>query len=104
MYDIDRLRMQANFKDKSHWVCPANFEPVVNNGLQEKYIGLHDVTLRDGEQTFGVAYSIDERVRIAQALDELGVDRIEAGMPIISEENRSGIRKLVDSLLGSLRK
>jgi isopropylmalate/homocitrate/citramalate synthase len=101
MYDIERLRQQTNFKDKSHWVCPVNFYDDVNNGLAGKTVSIHDVTLRDGEQTFGVAYSIAERVRIAQALDELGVARIEAGMPIISAENRAGIKEVVESNLNA---
>ncbi|MEZ5482584.1 MAG: hypothetical protein R3E73_10555 [Porticoccaceae bacterium] len=101
MYDIERLKLQQNFKDKSHWVCPANFYKDVNNGLAGREIQIHDVTLRDGEQTFGVAYSVAERVRIAEALDDIGVARIEAGMPIISAENRAGIKEVIASNLNA---
>lgn len=101
MYDIERLKKQRNFSDKSYWISPVNFYEDVNNGLEGKQIKLHDVTLRDGEQTFGVAYNIADRVRIAQALDDMGVPRIEAGMPIISAENRAGIKEIVNSNLNA---
>ena len=42
-------------------------------------VGLYDTTLRDGEQTVGVVLSPEDKLAIAHALDEAGVDRIEAG-------------------------
>jgi len=45
---------------------------------------IFDTTLRDGEQSPGAAMNMDEKIRIAQALDEMGVDVIEAGFPISS--------------------
>ena len=44
-------------------------------------IGLYDTTLRDGEQTVGVVLSPEVKLELARALDEAGVDRIEAGFP-----------------------
>jgi (R)-citramalate synthase len=51
-----------------------------------------DTTLRDGEQTPGVALKTEEKVWIARKLDELGVDIIEAGSAITSEGEREAIR------------
>lgn len=53
-----------------------------------------DTTLRDGEQTPGVALSPDEKLEVAKKLDDLGVDMIEAGSAITSAGEREGIRKI----------
>ncbi|WP_125588052.1 2-isopropylmalate synthase [Companilactobacillus jidongensis] len=50
-----------------------------------KQIQFFDTTLRDGEQTIGVNFSIDEKIKIAKQLEKWGVDVIEAGFPIASE-------------------
>lgn len=50
-------------------------------------IGLYDTTLRDGEQTVGVVLAPEEKLEIATALSEAGVDRIEAGFPRVSQED-----------------
>ena len=44
-------------------------------------IELYDTTLRDGAQTEGISYSVQDKVRIARRLDQLGVHFIEAGWP-----------------------
>ena len=46
-----------------------------------KPIELYDTTLRDGAQTWGVTFSLEDKLRIAQKLDELGIDLIEGGYP-----------------------
>lgn len=51
-------------------------------------VGLYDTTLRDGEQTVGVVLTPEDKVEIARALDSLGVDRIEAGFPRVSPQDR----------------
>ncbi|MFQ5870226.1 MAG: hypothetical protein ACE5JC_10020, partial [Candidatus Zixiibacteriota bacterium] len=56
---------------------------------------IYDTTLRDGEQTTGVSFSKQEKIEIAKALDELGVDRIEVGMPVVSREDREAAEAIV---------
>ena len=55
-----------------------------------------DTTLRDGEQSPGIALGIDDKIKIAGLLDELGVYEIEAGVPIISEVEEEGIRRIIE--------
>ncbi|MDR1809357.1 MAG: homocitrate synthase [Prevotella sp.] len=58
------------------------------------YPRIIDSTLRDGEQAPGVAFSPKEKLRVAQMLDEVGVDEIEAGIPAMGDEECNAIRKL----------
>ncbi|MCL0043508.1 homocitrate synthase [Peptococcaceae bacterium] len=54
-----------------------------------------DVTLRDGEQTPGVAFTLQEKVMIAKMLDEVGVSEIEAGIPAMGEIEQESIRAII---------
>jgi 2-isopropylmalate synthase len=53
-----------------------------------------DTTLRDGEQAPGFSMRLDEKVRMAQRLDALGVDVIEAGFPIASADDAEAVRRV----------
>jgi isopropylmalate/homocitrate/citramalate synthase len=55
-------------------------------------VGLYDTTLRDGEQTVGVVLDPEQKLRIAKALDALGIDRIEAGFPRVSADDVEAFR------------
>ena len=54
-----------------------------------------DNTLREGEQSPGVAFTPDEKMKIAEYLDLIGVEVIEAGFPATSPEERRAIKKIV---------
>lgn len=58
-------------------------------------VGIYDTTLRDGEQTVGVALEPKAKLNIATALDRLGVDRIEAGFPVVSEDDVEAYRLIL---------
>ena len=60
-------------------------------------IGPYDTTLRDGEQTVGVVLSPEDKLAIARALDEAGIDRIEAGFARVSAEDEEAIRLIADA-------
>jgi len=64
-------------------------------------IRIFDTTLRDGEQTPGVALTPEQKLGIAQKLDALGVDAIEAGFPIISDGEMQGIRLITSANLNA---
>lgn len=87
----------ANWKSDEWWVSKYNYDDnfLGSINLPEKVI-IHDATLRDGEQTPGVVMTIDEKIEIAKMLDSLGVERIEAGMPAVSEEDKTAIKKIVE--------
>jgi len=56
------------------------------------HVGLYDTTLRDGEQTVGVVLDPEQKLEIARLLDELGVDRIEAGFPRVSQDDWDAVK------------
>ena len=76
-----------------------------NMNLSDK-IYIFDTTLRDGEQTPGVALTVDEKIQIAQKLNNMGIDKIEVGFPASSKgeiESAKKIRQLdLDSTLVGL--
>lgn len=74
--------------DKDRYVSPLNFAESVHPCEMSRGIYIHDVTLRDGEQTPGVVWREDERIRIALALNDIGIQEIEVGMPIVPEIKR----------------
>ena len=80
---------------------------VENMNLADK-IYIFDTTLRDGEQTPGVALTVDEKIQIAQKLNNLGVDKIEVGFPAsskgeIESAKRIGQMDLDSTLVGLSR-
>ncbi|MCP4117994.1 MAG: hypothetical protein GY737_21865 [Desulfobacteraceae bacterium] len=64
------------------------------NVNDKRKIWMVDTTLRDGEQAPGVVFSTRERVEIATALDRVGIDEIEAGIPAMGEQACRDIRRL----------
>ena len=84
-----------HYKEDKYWVSQYNFHPEVTGelNLPEK-VEIHDATLRDGEQTPGLVFSVEEKVAIAKKLDEVGIDRIEAGMPAVSPQDFEAIKQI----------
>ena len=66
-------------------MCEVIWTGELNDAYRlEGKVGLYDTTLRDGEQTVGVVLDPEQKLEIARLLDELGIDRIEAGFPRVS--------------------
>ena len=92
---------QEPWKTDQWFVSPWNFESAVRDQLHfPQQIKFHDITLRDGEQQTGVIFTKDDKIRIAEALAEAGVHRIEAGMPVVSPSDNAAIKEIVKRNLG----
>ena len=81
-------------------------ELIWTGSLNDRYairgsVGLYDTTLRDGEQTVGVVLSPEEKLEIARLLDELGIERIEAGFPRVSDEDRRAVELISNAGLNA---
>ena len=64
-------------------------------------IVIDDTTLRDGEQTAGVVFSLEEKIRIARMLDEIGVGEVECGIPAMGADEQASVKALVDLSLNA---
>ncbi|MCI6269176.1 MAG: 2-isopropylmalate synthase [Clostridiales bacterium] len=85
--------------DNAWWASPLNEKEEIRRSYWPgQKVTIHDATLRDGEQTPGVVFSAEDKFRIAQGLVEAGVTRIEAGMPAVSEADRSAIKRIAKEL------
>ena len=60
-------------------------------------VGFYDTTLRDGEQTVGVVLSPEDKLELARGLDELGIERIEAGFPRVSTDDWRAVELIRDA-------
>ena len=63
---------------------------------------IFDTTLRDGEQSPGAAMNLDEKIRIAEVLEEMGVDVIEAGFPISSNGDFEAVNEIAKRVRDSI--
>jgi isopropylmalate/homocitrate/citramalate synthase len=74
------------------WTGPVN-EPHAIGGS----VGLYDTTLRDGEQTVGVVLDPQQKLELARAIDSLGIERIEAGFPRVSQDDWDAVKLIADA-------
>jgi isopropylmalate/homocitrate/citramalate synthase len=81
-------------------------ELIWTGSLNDRYairgsVGLYDTTLRDGEQTVGVVLNPEEKLEIAKLLDELGIERIEAGFPRVSDDDWRAVELIAQAGLNA---
>jgi isopropylmalate/homocitrate/citramalate synthase len=88
--------MRTPWKTDNWFVSPWNYlEEVTKDFHPPKKVIIHDITLRDGEQQAGVIFTKDDKIRIAEKLAEVGVHRIEAGMPAVSPRDEAALKEIV---------
>ncbi len=93
--------MKTPWKTENWFVSPWNYlEEVTRDFDPPKQVKIHDITLRDGEQQAGIIFTKDDKIRIAEKLAEIGVHRIEAGMPAVSPPDEAAIKEIVKRNLG----
>ena len=68
--------------------------------ISENRVIIFDTTLRDGEQSPGFSMNIDEKLRMAETLAELGVDVLEAGFPIASQGDFESVKRIAEQVKG----
>src|SRR5262249_42455056 len=75
---------------------PTKFENRFKEGetRMSERVAIFDTTLRDGEQSPGCSMNLEEKLRMARQLDALGVDIIEAGFPIASDDDFAAVREV----------
>lgn len=82
--------LRWNRKKPLHRLTPD--QNAMNAQRQNRTIIIDDTTLRDGEQSAGVAFTLEEKLAIARNLDALGVPELEIGIPAMGEEECESIR------------
>ncbi|MEM2367066.1 MAG: pyruvate carboxyltransferase [Candidatus Bathyarchaeia archaeon] len=87
--------MSEPWRTDKWFVSHYNFVEEVRKNLKlpEKVI-IHDITLRDGEQQANIVFRKNEKIKIARMLDEVGVPRIEAGMPAVSKQEMEAVKAI----------
>jgi isopropylmalate/homocitrate/citramalate synthase len=101
---MNDIRIQGDHPFQTpHWhVSPWNYLPEVTKDFTPpQKVKIHDITLRDGEQQAGIIFTKDDKIRIAEKLAEIGVHRIETGMPAVSPNDEAAIREIAKRNLPS---
>jgi 2-isopropylmalate synthase len=68
------------------------------NSMAKPHVAIFDTTLRDGEQAPGCSMGVQDKLRMARQLEQLGVDMIEAGFPIASEDDFSAVSLIAGTI------
>jgi|CXWL01.1.fsa_nt_gi isopropylmalate/homocitrate/citramalate synthase len=84
------------------WTSELNESDAVRGGFDRtRPVRFYDTTLRDGEQAVGVVFNPEEKFQIACGLADLGIARIEAGFPRVSEDDSRAVKRILEGGLSS---
>ncbi len=91
------MKDESKWKNDRWWVSPYNF--IEETAVEfPKDIQFEDITLRDGEQQAGIVLRKDDKLAIAHKLAETGVERIEAGMPAVSDDDKAAVKAIANEV------
>ena len=94
--------MNKPWNTEQWFTSPWNFaQEAVKDFSFAKQIKFHDVSLRDGEQQAGLVFSKDQKIALADKMAEMGMHRIEAGMPAVSQQDREAIIEIAKRYNGT---
>lgn len=79
------------YRSESHWTSHHNWDTQLT--LPDN-IRFHDTTFRDGEQQPGVVFSEEDKVELGKLYSDIGIDRIEAGLPLVSDADKRALTRL----------
>ena len=82
--------------DKVSAIRAAAQAQSAEGGAEADRIIIFDTTLRDGEQSPGCSMNVEEKLRVAEILEEMGVDIIEAGFPIASNGDFEAVSEIAE--------
>ena len=85
--------MSSN-QDQTHRGDPPRSEQPRSGREGKDRVVIFDTTLRDGEQCPGATMTFEEKLEVADLLDEMGVDIIEAGFPIASQGDFESVQEI----------
>ncbi|NPV71030.1 MAG: hypothetical protein HPY55_10355 [Firmicutes bacterium] len=97
------MRDEQKWMTDQYWITPFNYMEESRSQLTlppGNRVYIHDVTIREAEQAPGIAFTRDEKIAIARALDRLGVFSIET-FPVVSKDDLEVTRQIVDLKLDS---
>jgi isopropylmalate/homocitrate/citramalate synthase len=84
------------------WTSELNESDAVRGGFDRtRPVRFYDTTLRDGEQAVGIVFNPEEKFQIACGLADLGIGRIEAGFPRVSEDDSRAVKRILEGGLRS---
>jgi isopropylmalate/homocitrate/citramalate synthase len=94
--------MKNQWLNDKWWVSHLNYIDEVRDSLKlPREVIVHDITLRDGEQQAGLVFNREDKLKIARLLDEVGVHRIEAGMPAVSGDDKAAVKAIANEGLNA---
>lgn len=81
------------YKSTDYWTSHHNWSALA--GVTDE-VTFHDTTFRDGEQQPGVVFSEEDKVELGKLYSDVGIDRLEPGLPLVSDDDKRAIRRLAN--------